>query len=287
MEFVIITGMSGAGKSQAIKILEDINYYCMDNMPPALLPNFAELCISSSKEVNKVAVVADIRSGIFFKDLFNSLEILKNKGIKHRILYLDASDDELVKRYKEQRRPHPLSTTGTIIDGIHEERLKLEEVKKHSDYIIDTTNMKLGQLKEELHNIFVQGNILYNLNITLMSFGYKYGIPQDSDLVFDVRFLPNPFYIDTLKDYTGNDKNVQDYVMSFDSTTVFIDKLVDMLLFLLPHYIIEGKTNLVISIGCTGGKHRSVTIANRIASILNEQNYRIIVNHRDVNKQKR
>ncbi|WP_313344443.1 RNase adapter RapZ [Sedimentibacter sp.] len=287
MEFVIITGMSGAGKSQAIKILEDINYYCMDNMPPALLTNFAELCVSSSKDVNKVAVVADIRSGVFFKDLFNSLEILRSKGIKYRILYLDASDDELVKRYKEQRRPHPLSATGTIVDGIQEERYKLEEVKKRSDYIIDTTNMKLGQLKEELHNIFVQGNILYNLNITLMSFGYKYGIPQDSDLVFDVRFLPNPFYIEELKDFTGNDKNVQDYVMSFDSSEVFIDKLVDMLLFLLPHYVIEGKTNLVISIGCTGGKHRSVTITNRIASILSRQNYRVIVNHRDVNKQKR
>lgn len=284
MEFVIITGMSGAGKSQTIKILEDINYYCMDNMPPALLPNFAELCNSSSKDVNKVAVVADIRGGIFFKDLFNSLDELKNKGIKYRILFLDASDDELVKRYKEQRRPHPLSTTGTIIDGIHEERISLEEVKKRSDYIIDTTNMKIGRLKEELLNIFVQGNITFNLNITVMSFGYKYGIPQDSDLVFDVRFLPNPFYIEELKHFTGNDKNVQDYVMGFDTTTIFINKLADLLLFLLPHYIKEGKSNLVISIGCTGGKHRSVTISNHIASILSKENFRVLLNHRDVEK---
>ncbi len=284
MEFVIITGMSGAGKSQAIKILEDINYYCMDNMPPALLPNFAELCKSSSKEVSKVAVVADIRGGIFFKDLFNSLNELKNMGIQYRILFLDTSDDELVKRYKEQRRPHPLSTTGTIVDGIRSERLSLEEVKKRSDYIIDTTNMKLGRLKEELLSIFVQGNVTYNLNITVMSFGYKYGLPQDSDLVFDVRFLPNPFYIEELKRYTGNDKNVQEYVMGFDTTNVFIDKLKDMLLFLLPHYIKEGKSNLVISIGCTGGKHRSVTISNRIASILSEENYRVLLNHRDVEK---
>lgn len=284
MEFVIITGMSGAGKSQTIKILEDINYYCMDNMPPALLPNFAELCNSSSKDVNKVAVVADIRGGIFFKDLFNSLDELKNKGIKYRILFLDASDDELVKRYKEQRRPHPLSTTGTIIDGIHEERISLEEVKKRSDYIIDTTNMKIGRLKEELLNIFVQGNITFNLNITVMSFGYKYGIPQDSDLVFDVRFLPNPFYIEELKHFTGNDKNVQDYVMGFDTTTIFIHKLADLLLFLLPHYIKEGKSNLVISIGCTGGKHRSVTISNHIASILSGENFRVLLNHRDVEK---
>ena len=284
MEFVIITGMSGAGKSQAIKVLEDINYYCMDNMPPALLPNFAELCKSSSKEVNKVAVVADIRGGIFFKDLFNSLDELKNMGIQYRILFLDASDDELIKRYKEQRRPHPLSLTGTIVDGIHDERLSLEEVKKKSDYIIDTTNMKLVRFKEELLNIFVQGNITYNLNITLMSFGFKYGLPQDSDLVFDVRFLPNPFYIESLKSNTGNDKNVQDYVMGFDTTTIFINKLIDMLLFLLPHYIKEGKSNLVVAIGCTGGKHRSVTISNKIASILSEENYRVLKNHRDVEK---
>lgn len=284
MEFVIITGMSGAGKSQAIKVLEDINYYCMDNLPPALLPNFAELCKSSSKEVNKVAVVADIRGGIFFKDLFNSLDELRNMGILYRILFLDASDDELVKRYKEQRRPHPLSTTGTIMDGIQEERISLKEVKKRSDYIIDTTNMKLGRLKEELLGIFVQGQITYNINITVMSFGYKYGLPQDSDLVFDVRFLPNPFYIESLKHYTGNDKNVQDYVMGFDTTNIFIEKLKDMLFFLLPHYIKEGKSNLVVAIGCTGGKHRSVTIANKIAAILSNENYRVLSNHRDVEK---
>jgi UPF0042 nucleotide-binding protein len=188
MELVILTGMSGAGKSQAIKVLEDINFYCMDNMPPALLPNFAELCKSSSKEVNKVAVVADIRGGIFFKDLFNSLDIIRNKGIKYSVLFLDASDEELVKRYKELRRPHPMSETGTIMDGIIEERKLLEEVKKKSDYIIDTTNMKLGRLKEEILSIFLKGKISHNLNITVMSFGYKYGIPQDSDLVFDVRF---------------------------------------------------------------------------------------------------
>lgn len=284
MELVIITGMSGAGKSQAIRVLEDINYYCMDNLPPALLPNFAELCSSSSMDVNKVAVVADIRGGIFFKDLFNSLEVLKNRGIKYHILFLDASDDDLIKRFKEQRRPHPLSSTGTIIDGILEERNRLEEVKEKSDYIIDTTNMKLGRLKEELLRIFVKGNISHNLNITVMSFGYKYGLPQESDLVFDVRFLPNPFYIDELKNHTGNDKNVQDYVMSFETTSIFLEKLVDMLKFLLPLYIKEGKSNLVISIGCTGGKHRSVTISNYLASMLTDENYRVLTNHRDVGK---
>lgn len=284
MEFVILTGMSGAGKSQAIKVLEDIDYYCMDNMPPALLPNFAELCKTSSKEVEKVAVVADIRGGIFFKDLFNSLEVLKNKGIKYRVLYLDASDDELVKRYKELRRPHPLSSTGTIIDGIQQERELLNEVKQKSDYIIDTSNMKLGRLKEEILDIFINDKIAHNLNISILSFGYKYGLPQDSDLVFDVRFLPNPYYIEELKKFTGNDSNVQEYVMGYDSTITFIDKLMDMLKFLMPHYSVEGKSNLVISIGCTGGKHRSVTIANKIADILKELNYRVMLTHRDVEK---
>ncbi len=236
-------------------------------------------------DVNKVAVVADIRGGIFFKDLFNSLEELKNKGIGYRILFLDASDDDLIKRFKEQRRPHPLSAEGTIIEGILEERSRLEEVKKKSDYIIDTTNMTLGRLKEELLNIFVKGTISYNLNITIMSFGYKYGLPQESDLVFDVRFLPNPFYIEELKDNTGNDKNVQDYVMSFKTTSVFLKKLMDMLKFLLPLYIKEGKSNLVISIGCTGGRHRSVAISNYLASMLTAENYRVLLNHRDAGKQ--
>ncbi|NLJ58747.1 MAG: RNase adapter RapZ [Tissierellia bacterium] len=284
MELVIITGMSGAGKSQAIKVLEDINYYCMDNLPPALLPNFAELCKSSSMDVNNVAVVADIRGGIFFKDLFNSLKELENKGIKYRILFLDASDEDLIRRFKELRRPHPLSYTGTITDGIAEERKSLEEVKKKSDYIIDTTNMKLGRLKEEILNIFVKGDISFNLNVTIMSFGYKYGLPKESDLVFDVRFLPNPFYIDQLKDFTGNDKNVQQYVMGFETSSIFLDKLFKMLKFLLPLYIKEGKSNLVIAIGCTGGKHRSVTISNYLSDMLSEENYRVLVNHRDLGK---
>lgn len=284
MEFVILTGMSGAGKSQAINVLEDVNYYCMDNMPPALLPNFAELCNGSSKDVKKVAVVADIRGGFFFKELFNSLEILKNKGIKYRVLFLDASDDELVKRYKELRRPHPLSSTGTIVDGIHEERILLKEVKQKSDYIIDTSNMKLGRLKEEILSIFLNGKISHNLNVTVMSFGYKYGIPHDSDLVFDVRFLPNPYYIDELKYQTGNDIKVQEYVMGFDISVTFIEKLVDILQFLMPLYVKEGKSNLVIAIGCTGGKHRSVTISNKIAKILNKEDYRVLLTHRDVLK---
>ncbi|MDF2677518.1 MAG: rapZ [Bacillota bacterium] len=282
MEFVIITGMSGAGKSQAIKVLEDINYYCMDNLPPALLPNFAELCTESTKDVDKVAVVADIRGGIFFKDLFNSLDELKNKGIKYSVLFLEASDDELVKRYKELRRPHPLSTNGTIINGILEERIKLSEVKKRSNYIIDTSNMKLGRLKEEILGIFLEGKISHNLNVSVMSFGYKYGLPHDADLIFDVRFLPNPFYIEELKYHTGNEALVQDYVMGFEDSNIFLNKLVDMLDFLMPLYIKEGKSNLVIGIGCTGGQHRSVTIANKLSDILTSKDYRVMTSHRDV-----
>ena len=281
MEFVIITGMSGAGKSQAIKVLEDLNYYCMDNLPPMLLPNFAELCKASTKSVDKVAVVVDIRGGIFFNDLFTSLSVLSEKGIKYSILYLDASDDELVKRYKELRRPHPLSKTGIILDGIREERKVLKDVKQKSNYIIDTTNLKLGRLKEEVIRIFIDGKISHNLTISFVSFGYKYGIPSDSDLVFDVRFLQNPYYIESLKHLTGNSKEVQDYVMSFDLSKVFLHKLIDLLEFLLPNYIQEGKTNLVISIGCTGGKHRSVTIANKLADYFGNDNYRVIITHRD------
>lgn len=281
MEFVIITGMSGAGKSQAVKVLEDLNYYCMDNLPPMLLPNFAELCKASTKTVDKVAVVVDIRGGIFFNDLFTSLEVLSEKGIRYSILYLDATDEELVKRYKELRRPHPLSETGIIIDGIMKEREILKDVKQKSDYIIDTTRLKLGRLKEEMTRIFVEGKISHNLTVTFVSFGYKYGIPNDSDLVFDVRFLPNPYYIENLKRLTGNNKEVQDYVMSYDISNEFYNKLIDLLKFLLPNYIQEGKTNLIISIGCTGGKHRSVTIANKLAEYFGNENYRVTISHRD------
>lgn len=282
MEFIIITGMSGAGKSQAVKALEDLNFYCMDNLPPVLLPNFFELCKATTKKVERVAVVVDIRGGIFFNDLFTSLTSLKNNGISYRILYLDASDDELVKRFKELRRPHPLSKSGRILEGIQKERKMLENVKNKSDYIIDTTGLKLGKLKEEIRNIFVDGKVTYNLTMTVMSFGYKYGIPQDSDLVFDVRFLPNPYYVDKLKMLTGNEKDVQDYVMNDEISKSFLNKLTSFLEFLLPNYIKEGKTNIVVSIGCTGGQHRSVTIANKIAETFEKNGYRVTLIHRDI-----
>lgn len=281
MEFVIITGLSGAGKSQAMRALEDFDYYCMDNLPPQLLPEFAELCYESKRDIKKVAVVVDIRGGIFFDALFNSLETLEKKGLKYRILFLDASDNVLIKRYKEQRRPHPLSLNGRLIDGITKERKLLQEVKKKSDYIIDTSKLTIGMLKNEIRRVFVEGGESKKLTISVASFGFKHGILLDADLVFDVRFLPNPYYIKKLREFTGNDKEVRDYVLKWDQTKIFIDKLLDMVNFLIPYYIEEGKTQLVIGIGCTGGQHRSVTIANVLYEKLEKAGNRVIINHRD------
>lgn len=282
MEFIIITGLSGAGKSQAMKVMEDINYYCMDNLPPALLPNFAELCYESKKKIDKVAVVVDIRGGRFFNDLFKSLDTLKKHNIKYRILFLDASDDILIKRYKELRRPHPLNPNGRIIEGITKEREKLTEVKKRANNIIDTTNLTIGMLKEEIKKIFIEGKESNNLTISFISFGFKHGIPLDADLVFDVRFLPNPYYVDELKNFTGNDKKVRDYVLKWEQTNIFINKLTDLLDFLIPYYIKEGKTQLVIAIGCTGGQHRSVTIANVLYEKFKEKGNRVTIDHKDI-----
>ncbi len=281
MEFVIITGMSGAGKSQAMKAMEDIGYYCMDNLPPTLLPKFAELCYQSKGTIDKVAVVVDIRGGIFFEDLFNSLEELKKKDIKYRILFLDAEDSVLIKRYKELRRPHPLNPNGRIIEGIVEERALLEDVKNRADYIIDTSKLTIGMLKEEIAKIFVEGKELRRLTISVVSFGFKHGILLDADLVFDVRFIPNPYYISELRDLTGEDKAVKDYVFAWEQTNTFMEKLLDMLEFLIPYYIKEGKTQLIIGIGCTGGRHRSVAIANKIVDKLKGKGHRAVVSHRD------
>src|SRR6056297_1897949 len=284
MEFLIITGMSGAGKSQAVKALEDINYYCMDNVPPSLLPEFASLCVESKKTIDIVAIVVDIRGGIFFNDLFKSLDFLESEGFKHKILFLDATDEVLTKRFKELRRPHPLTPDGRVLDGIETERLKLKEVKSRADHIIDTSNLTTAMLKEEIHKIFLEGKEHKKIAISIISFGFKLGIPLDCDLVFDVRFLPNPHYIEDLKDQTGNDIEVQNYVMKFPESNVFFEKLTDMIDFLIPHYIKEGKSQLVIGVGCTGGKHRSVTIANLLGEYIEKDNYRTIVTHRDIMK---
>ncbi len=283
MKFVIVTGMSGAGKSTSLKMLEDTGFFCVDNLPIPLIEKFAELTYSPNSELNKVAIGIDIRTGL--AKVESAFEGLKNRGVPFEILFLDASDDVLIKRFKETRRSHPLVANGRVEDGIIAEREQLNYLKKNATYIIDTSRMLTRELKAELDGIFVNNKGYGNLFITVLSFGYKYGIPSDADLVFDVRFLPNPYYIDELKNHTGNDKEVQDYVMGFPEAEKFLDKLEDMLLFLIPNYVIEGKNQLVIAIGCTGGKHRSVTLANKIYERLAAKgNYGIKIEHRDIEK---
>lgn len=284
MRFVIVTGMSGAGKTSVLKFLEDINFFCVDNMPPALLPKFAELCYEQNGEIERVAMGIDIRGGKLFDDLFAELETLEEKGYHYEILFLDAADDVLIKRYKETRRSHPLSRNGSIQDGIRKEREILRDVKAKATYIIDTSQVLTRQLKEQINGIFVENKKYENLVITVQSFGFKYGIPTDSDLVFDVRFLPNPFYIAELKELTGNDEEVSSYVMSFEESQVFRKKLIDMVEFLIPLYIKEGKNNLVISIGCTGGKHRSVTLANALYHAMDRDRHTVLLKHQDIEK---
>ena len=281
MKFVIITGLSGAGKSQAMKSMEDLGFYCVDNLPPALIPKFADLCFHAKGDIEKIALVSDIRGGKFFNDLFESLNAIQKQGFDYEILFLEASDETLIKRFKETRRNHPLSPEGRIMDGIEAEREKLAELKSKANYIVDTSNLTAVQLKEEIKKIFSEGNSAKNLTISVQSFGFKKGLPLDSDLVFDVRFLPNPHYIDTLREYTGNDAQVRDYVMKWPESVEFVKKLIEMIDFLIPFYIKEGKTQLVIAVGCTGGKHRSVTIANILYEILKEKGHRVTINHRD------
>lgn len=285
MRFVIVTGLSGAGKSQAVKVLEDLGFFCVDNLPPALILKFAEICSQTRGGIEKVAVVTDIRGGKFFDQLQSSLEELETGGFNYEILFLEASDETLIKRYKTSRRMHPLAGDGRIIRGINAERMKLDEIKKKANYIIDTTNMSTSQLKQEIIHLFVEGGKTEKLIINIISFGFKYGIPLDGDLVFDVRFLPNPYYIETMKKLSGNDDEVREYVMKWPEAKEFMEKLVDMIEFLIPHYIKEGKSQLVVAIGCTGGRHRSVTMANMLYQRLKEKDHRVILEHRDINEE--
>ena len=285
MRFVIVTGMSGAGKSTALKMLEDMGYFCVDNLPIPLLTGFAEMLDAPESEMKKAALGLDVRGGQDFSGLEENLKTLDEKGVRYEILFLDASDDVLVKRYKETRRQHPLSGSGRVDTGIAREREKIAFLKMKATYILDTSKMLTRELRIELEKIFVDGQSFCNLYITVMSFGFKYGIPQDADLVFDVRFLPNPYYTDSLREKTGNDPEVQDYVMQNDKGRIFLEKLKDMMEFLIPNYILEGKNQLVIAIGCTGGKHRSVTLANALYHILEqEESYGVRIEHRDIGK---
>lgn len=283
MRFVVVTGMSGGGKSTALKMLEDIGFYCVDNLPISLIEKFMELISMPNSEIREVALGIDVRAGQAFEEAAAVLEDLKQKGYQLEILFMEADDTVLIKRYKETRRVHPLAQEGRVEDGVRRERRVLENIRKNSDYVIDTTNLLTRELKEELDRIFVRNEEYNNLMITVMSFGFKYGIPADADLVFDVRFLPNPFYVEELKARTGNDEEVQKYVMSFPEADEFMQKLVDMTEFLVPNYVKEGKYRLVIAIGCTGGRHRSVTLATELYRRMKDKgNYGLKLYHRDV-----
>ena len=282
MRFVIVTGMSGAGKLTAQKMMEDMGYYCVDNLPVPLIDKFVELILEPSQEITKVVLGIDVRADQSFDDVMTALENLKKKGFAYEILFMEASDATLMKRYKETRRMHPLAMGGRVADGIERERQILEKMKADADYVIDTSHLLTRELKEELDRIFISNKDYNSLMVNIVSFGFKNGIPADVDLLFDVRFLPNPFYIDELKPKTGNDKEVRDYVMSFPEAEEFLQKLTDMISFLIPNYIKEGKNQLIVGIGYTGGKHRSVTLANKLYEQLKDQgNYGLTVSHRD------
>lgn len=283
MRFVVVTGMSGGGKSTALKMLEDAGFYCVDNLPVSLIEKFVELISLPNSEISKVVLGLDVRSDQSFEEATKILQELKRKGYPLEILFMDAGEDRLIKRYKETRRVHPLAQDGRVEDGVKKERRVLENIRRNADYVIDTTNLLTRELKAELDRIFVENGEYNSLMVTVMSFGFKHGIPSDADLVFDVRFLPNPYYIDELKPKTGNDKEVQDYVMSFSESEEFMKKLIDMIQFLIPNYVKEGKYRLVIAIGCTGGKHRSVTLANELYIRMKDKGtYGMKLYHRDV-----
>lgn len=284
MEFVVITGMSGAGKSQTVKYMEDMGFYCVDNMPPKLFAKFAEICSSSDSAITKVAFAIDTRGGVLFSELTECIDDFEKNIGNCDLLFLDADTDTLVKRYKETRRMHPLAKSGKLIEGIEKEREMLKNVREKADFTIDTSVLKPKQLRDRLREIFDIDSDPEPMQINVVSFGFKYGVPIDADLVFDVRFLPNPFYIPELKEKTGLDRAVSDYVKDSPITEEFLAKLTDMAGFLVPHYIEEGKSNLVVAIGCTGGKHRSVTVANELYSYFVSKGLSAYITHRDINK---
>ena len=279
---LVITGLSGAGKTQAANCLEDLGYFCVDNLPPALIPKFTELS-SQSEGVKDVAFVVDVRGGRFFNDLFRALEELVVQGVKYNILFLEAGDSVLIRRFKESRRRHPLQQNRPLPEAIKLEKEMLEELRGQADTIIDTTNLNVHQLKEEMVRLYSEGEEGL-ITMTVLSFGFKFGLPLDSDLVFDVRFLTNPKYIDELSHQTGKDPGVISYVMEPRLTRSFLRRLMNFVKFLLPHYVKEGKSNLVLAIGCTGGQHRSVVVADYVGHAVREMGYRTIIKHRDLDK---
>lgn len=284
MRLVIVTGMSGAGKNTALKFFEDHGYYCVDNLPIPLIDTLAELTTKQTSEIHRVALGIDVRSEDL-EDLESVIYKLKDRKIDCEILFLEASDEVLIKRYKETRRNHPMNENKSIIHGLQKERTEMEYLKRNADYIIDTSNLLVRELRMEMDNIFVRNADYKNLFITILTFGFKHGIPSDCDLVFDVRFLPNPYYEKELREKTGNDKEVSDFVLDSDVTSEFLEKLIGMMKFLIPNYINEGKNQLVVGIGCTGGHHRSVTVARKLYEALEgDDEYGLKLSHRDINR---
>lgn len=284
MRFVIVTGMSGFGKSTVSRVLEDEGFFCVDNLPILLLSKFAEIAIDDEIGVNNVAVGIDIRSGESFKYLEEELAKVSQIGVKYEILFLDADNATLIKRYKETRREHPLARGGRIEEGINQEREIIAFLKEDADYVIDTSNLLTRELRSKIIKQFIKEEEARPFHVMFLSFGFKYGIPTDADLVFDVRFLPNPYYDLSLRNLTGNDIEIQEFVMKYSQSKEFLDKLEDMLTFLIPNYIDEGKVSLVVGIGCTGGKHRSVTIANKIYERMKKLPYNVQCSHKDIEK---
>lgn len=284
MQLVIITGMSGAGKSEAIRSFEDLGYFCVDNLPPALIPKFAELCSHSEGKASKAALVSDIRGGKFFDNLFDALAELERQGISYEILFLEASDAALVRRFKETRRRHPLAPDGDLLEAIAEERRRLEEIRGRAHRIVDTTTMTPRELRQKIEAAYsdAEGSAIA---VTVVTFGFKYGVPLDADMLFDVRFLPNPHYVEKLRKLTGKDEAVADYVFRWPVTQRYTEKLLDMVGFLMPQFVAEGKTHLVLAVGCTGGKHRSVAIGEKLGQFVRELGYRVRVHHRDIRKE--
>lgn len=284
MRFVIVTGMSGAGRSSVMNMLEDMGYFCVDNLPVRMIPKLSKVFMAEKEDIDGIALGIDIRNLEGLSQLGDILQEMKEEGCRFEILFLEADSSVLVKRYKETRRNHPLALQGRVDKAIEAERKELADIKKRADYILDTSHMLVRDLKQEIDKIFLEKGEYENFFVTILSFGFKYGIPEDSDLVFDVRFLPNPYYIPELKPLTGNDSEVYEFVNSCEQAVIFSKQLFQMIKFLIPNYIIEGKNQIVISIGCTGGKHRSVSMANALAGNMKSLPYSLKVEHRDIEK---
>lgn len=285
IQFLIITGLSGAGKSTAMKVFEDLGFFCVDNLPPALLPKFAELCLQSDGRVRRAALAIDVRGGEFFDELFTALAQLQDMGYDYEILFLEAADEALVRRFEETRRKHPLGQAGGVLEGIRAERRRLQSVKEQADKIVDTSALSVRDLREEILGTYVRGESEKTLTISIVSFGYKFGIPLDADLVFDVRFLPNPHYDDALRPLPGSSEEIRRFVLGQEDTQEFMTRLTGLMDYLLPHFIAEGKAHLTVALGCTGGKHRSVVLGDELTRYLRQQGYKVRVRHRDVRKE--